>query len=173
VQEILDKINNWIKLMGLKITPNEELAKSYGVNYVGSVEVADNYGYNIIIERYSQTVKISTYYRFKNGVDSEIVNSVDYSDEFARGILIAIMQMNLNYLFISKNDTAESIKERRLINLKELESIEISKIIYFDGFNQTSFLEAINSVIHAVQVIQIIREQILRKVKKVKGPTDI
>jgi hypothetical protein len=168
MQEIIDKINNWIKLGESKITPNEELAKSYGVDYVASVEVAPNYGYNIVIERYSQTIKISTYYRFKNGVDNDIVSSEDYSDEFARAILITVMQMNLSYLFINKNDNSESIQERRLINLKELESIEISKVLYFDGFNQTSFFETVNGVIHAVQVIQLIQEQVLRKIKKVK-----
>lgn len=169
MQEIVDKIEKWVKLTGAIITQHDELSNSIGTDYyVGSVNVAENYGYNIAIEKYTQTIKISTYYRFKNGIDDDIVSSVDYSDDFVRGILISTMQMNLNYLFINKNDTSETYQNRKFINLRDLESIEISKLIFFDGLNQTSFFDTCNCVIHAVQVIQLLQEQILRKIKKVK-----
>jgi hypothetical protein len=69
--------------------------------------------------------------------------------------------MNLQYVFIYKNhDQPVSLDKKVPINMDDLESIDISKNLYFDGFNQNLFFEAVTNIINAIEVIDILYQKI-------------
>ena len=70
--------------------------------------------------------------------------------------------MNLQYVFIHKNHNppVSLDKKKAPINIDDLESIDISKNLYFDGFNQNLFFEAVTNIINAIEVIDILYQKI-------------
>ena len=53
-----------------------------------------------------------------------------------------------------------SLDKKAQINIDDLESIDISKNLYFDGFNQNLFFEAVTNVINAIKVIDMLYQKI-------------
>jgi len=66
----------------------------------------------------------------------------------------------LQYVFIHKNHNPASLDKKALINIEDLESISISKNLYFDGFDQNLFFEAVTNVINVIKVIDILYQKI-------------
>jgi hypothetical protein len=166
LQEILDKIYQWVDISKLKVEPDHDLIKSQKVDFVGKVIVNDKYGYNIIILNEAEIVKISTSYRFSQQLDSQISNLRNIGFEFLRNVQLSLLQMNLQYVFIHKNHNPVSLDKKALNNIDDLESIDISKNLYFDGFNQNFFFEAVTNVINAIEVIDILYQKM-----DLKSPT--
>ena len=73
---------------------------------------------------------------------------------------LSLLQMNLQYVFMHKNHNPVSLDNKTLINIDDLESIDISKNIYFDGFNQNLFFEAVTNLINMIKVIDILYQKI-------------
>jgi hypothetical protein len=67
--------------------------------------------------------------------------------------------MNLQYVFIDKNHNPVSLDGKAVISIDDLESIEISKNLYFDGFNQNLFFEAVTNVINAIKILDILYQK--------------
>ena len=166
MQEILDKIYQWVDISKLKVESDHDLIKSQKVDFVGKVIVNDKYGYNIIIRNEAEIVKISTSYRFSQQLNSQLSNLKKSGFEFLSNIQLSLLQMNLQYVFIHKNHNPVSLDKKALNNFDDLESIDISKNLYFDGFNQNFFFEAVTNVINAIEVIDILYQKM-----DLKNPT--
>lgn len=160
MQEILDNIYRWVDLSKLKVESDHELTKFQKIDFIGKVTVNDRYGYNIIILNEAEIVKISASYVFNQQLNSQISNLKDIGFEFLRNLQLSLLQMNLQYVFIHKNHNPVSLDNKALINIDDLESIAISKNLYFDGFNQNFFFEAVTNIINAVEVIDILYQKI-------------
>jgi len=166
LQEILDKIYQWVDLSKLKVESDHDLIKSQKVDFVGKVIVNDKYGYNIIILNEAEIVKISTSYRFSQQLNSQLSNFRKNGFELLSNVQLSLLQMNLQYVFIHKNHNPVGLDKKELINIDDLESIDISKNLYFDGFNQNFFFEAVTNVINAIEVIDILYQKM-----DLKNPT--
>ena len=68
--------------------------------------------------------------------------------------------MNLQYVLMHKNHNPINLDKKVQINIDDLESIEISKNLYFNGFNQNLFFEAVTNVINAIKVIDMLYQKI-------------
>ena len=166
MKEILDNIYKWVDLSKLKVESDHDLIKSQKIDFIGKVTVNDRYGYNIIILNESEIVKILTSYRFNQQLNTHISNLKNIGFEFLRNVQLSLLQMNLQYVFIHKNHNPVSLDKKALNNIDDLESIDISKNLYFDGFNQNFFFEAVTNVINAIEVIDILYQKM-----DLKGPT--
>lgn len=155
MQEIVEKIYKWTDLAGLKLDSDESLAQSFGIDFIGSVK-SNDFGYNIAIFKSEEIVKISTYYRFNENTLNVIVKFKDKGFEFFSDVQLAFLQMNLNYAFLDKTNPSEPKTQIKDIEIEHLESIEISKTIYFDGFNKNLYYDTIESIIHAAEVITLL-----------------
>jgi len=160
LQEILDNIYKWVDLSKLRVEADHDLIKSQKIDFIGKVTVNDRYGYNIIILNESEIVKISTSYRFNQQLKGQISNLRNIGFEFLRSVQLSLLQMNLQYVFIHKNHNPVSLDKKALNNIDDLESIDISKNLYFDGFNQNLFFEAVTNIINAIEVIDILYQKI-------------
>ena len=160
MQEILDKIYQWIDLSKLKVESEDDLTKSQKIDFVGKVTINDRYGYNILILDEPEIVKISTQYTFNQKLNSQISNLKNIGFEFVSNVQLSLLQMNLQYVFIHKNHNPVNLDKKTLINIDDLESIDISKNLYFDGFNQNLFFEAVTNIINAIKVIDILYQKI-------------
>lgn len=160
MQEILDKIYQWVDLSKLKVESDQELIKSPKIDFVGKVTVNDRYGYNIIILNEAEIVKITTSYIFNQQTNSQPPNLKDISFEFLNNVQLSLLQMNLRYVFIDKNHNPVSLDKKTQINIDDLDSISISKNLYFDGFDQNLFFEAVTNIINAMEVIDILYQKI-------------
>ena len=121
--------------------------------------VTDRYGYNIIILKEAEIVKISTSYKFDQQLNSQIPNIKNISYEFLSNVELSLLQMNLQYVFMDKNHNPVSLDGKAVISIDDLESIEISKNLYFDGFNQNLFFEAVTNVINAIKILDILYQK--------------
>ncbi len=165
MQEILDNIYKWVDISRLKVESNHDLTKSQKIDFIGRVTVNDRYGYNIIILNEAEIVKISTSYIFNQQLNSQISNLKNIRFEFLSNVQLSLLQMNLQYVFVNKNHNPVSLDKKALINIDDLESIDISKNLYFDGFNQNLFFEAVTNIINAIEVIDILYQKIdLKKI---------
>ena len=160
MQEILDKIYQWVDISKLKVESDNDLTKSQKVDFVGKVTVNDRYGYNIIIINEAEIVKISTSYIFNQHLNRQLSNQKKIGFEFLSNVELSLLQMNLQYVFMHKNHNPVSLDNKTLINIDDLESIDISKNIYFDGFNQNLFFEAVTNLINMIKVIDILYQKI-------------
>lgn len=156
MKEILDKIHNWVELDGLKVNSNESLAKSLRLDFIGSVNVKENFGYNIAILNKVETVRIFTYYSFDQKTNNLISQTKDKGIDFFSNIQLTFLQMNIHYIFISRNDTPGTINQIKPADFENLESIEISKTMYFDGFNKNVYYDAVQNILHAAEVVAIL-----------------
>ena len=155
MREILDNIYKWVDLSKLKVESDQDLTKSQKIDFIGKVTVNDRYGYNIIILNEDEIVKISASYIFNQQLHSQISNLKNIGFDLLSNVQLSLLQMNLQYVFIHKNHNPVSLDKKALINIDDLESIDISKNLYFDGFNQNLFFEAVTNVINAIEVIDI------------------
>ena len=160
MQEILDKIYQWIDLSKLKVESEGDLTKSQKIDFVGKVTVNDRYGYNIIIVNEAEIVKISTSYIFNQQINNQLSNLRNIGFEFLSNVQLSLLQMNLQYVLIYKNRNPVNLDKKTRINIDDLESIEISKNLYFDGFNQNIFFEAVTNIINAIKVIDILYQKV-------------
>lgn len=160
MQEILDKIYQWIDLSKLKVESEGDLTKSQKIDFVGKVTVNDRYGYNIIIVNEAEIVKISTSYIFNQQINNQLSNLRNIGFEFLSNVQLSLLQMNLQYVLIHKNRNPVNLDKKTRINIDDLESIEISKNLYFDGFNQNIFFEAVTNIINAIKVIDILYQKV-------------
>jgi hypothetical protein len=160
LQEILDNIYNWVDLSKLKVESDHDLTKSQKIDFIGKVTVNDRYGYNIIILNEDEIVKISASYIFNQQLNSQISNLKNIGFELLSNVQLSLLQMNLQYVFIHKNHNPVSLDKKALINIDDLESIDISKNLYFDGFNQNLFFEAVTNIINAIKVIDTLYQKI-------------
>ena len=160
MREILDNIYKWVDLSKLKVESDHDLTKSQKIDFVGKVTVNDRYGYNIIILNEDEIVKISASYIFNQQTNSQISNLKNIGLDLLSNVQLSLLQMNLQYVFIHKNHNPVSLDKKALINIDDLESIDISKNLYFDGFNQNLFFEAVTNVINAIEVIDILYQKI-------------
>ena len=161
MKEILDNIYQWVDLSKLKVESDHDLIKSQKIDFIGKVTINDRYGYNIVILNEAEIVKISTSYRFNQQLNSQISDLKNSGIEFLRNLQLSLLQMNLQYVFIHKNhDQPVSLDKKVPINIDDLESIDISKNLYFDGFNQNLFFEAVTNIINAIEVIDILYQKI-------------
>lgn len=159
MQEILDNIYNWVDLSKLKVESDHDLTKSQKIDFIGRVTINDRFGYNIIILNEAEMVKISTSYIFDQQLNSQISNLKNMGFEFLSIVQLSLLQMNLQYVFIHKNHNPVSLDKKAQINIDDLESIDISKNLYFDGFNQNLFFEAVTNIINAIKVIDILYQR--------------
>lgn len=159
MQEILDNIYNWVDLSKLKVESDHDLTKSQKIDFIGRVTINDRFGYNIIILNEAEIVKISTSYIFNQQLNSQISNLKNMGFEFLSIVQLSLLQMNLQYVFIHKNHNPVSLDKKAQINIDDLESIDISKNLYFDGFNQNLFFEAVTNIINAIKVIDILYQR--------------
>jgi hypothetical protein len=159
LQEILDNIYKWVDLSKLKVESDHDLTKSQKIDFIGRVTINDRYGYNIIILNEAEIVKISTSYIFNQQLNSQISNLKNMGFEFLNIVQLSLLQMNLQYVFIHKNHDPVSLDKKAQINIDDLESIYISKNLYFDGFNQNLFFEAVTNIINAIKVIDILYQR--------------
>ena len=160
MREILDNIYKWVDLSKLKVESDQDLTKSQKIDFIGKVTVNDRYGYNIIILNEDEIVKISASYIFNQQLHSQISNLKNIGFDLLSNVQLSLLQMNLQYVFIHKNHNPVSLDKKALINIDYLESIDISKNLYFDGFNQNFFFEAVTNVINAIEVIDILYQKI-------------
>jgi hypothetical protein len=161
LREILDNIYKWVDLSKLKVESDHDLTKSQKIDFVGKVTVNDRYGYNIIILNEDEIVKISASYIFNQQPNSQISNLKNIGFELLSNVQLSLSQMNLQYVFLHKNhNPSVSLDKKALINIDDLESIDISKNLYFDGFNQNLFFEAVTNIINAIEVIDILYQKI-------------
>ena len=160
MQEILDNIYKWVDISKLKLESDHDLIKSQKVDFVGKVIVNDKEGYNIIILNEAEIVKISTSYMFSQQLNSQLSNFKKSGFEFLSNVQLSLLQMNLQYVFMHKNHNPVSLDKKALNNIDDLESIDISKNLYFDGFNQNLFFEAVTNIINAIEVIDILYQKI-------------
>ena len=160
MQEILDNIYQWIDLSKLKVESEDDLTKSQKIDFVGKVTVNDRYGYNIIIVNEAEIVKISTSYIFNQQINNQLSNLRNIGFEFLSNVQLSLLQMNLQYVLIHKNRNPVNLDKKTRINIDDLESIEISKNLYFDGFNQNIFFEAVTNIINAIKVIDILYQKV-------------
>lgn len=160
MREILDNIYKWVDLSKLKVESDQDLTKSQKIDFIGKVTVNDRYGYNIIILNEDEIVKISASYIFNQQLHSQISNLKNIGFDLLSNVQLSLLQMNLQYVFIHKNHNPVSLDKKALINIDDLESIDISKNLYFDGFNQNLFFEAVTNVINAIEVIDILYQKI-------------
>ena len=160
MREILDNIYKWVDLSKLKVESDQDLTKSQKIDFIGKVTVNDRYGYNIIILNEDEIVKISASYIFNQQLHSQISNLKNIGFDLLSNVQLSLLQMNLQYVFIHKNHNPVSLDKKALINIHDLESIDISKNLYFDGFNQNLFFEAVTNVINAIEVINILYQKI-------------
>ena len=159
MQEILDNIYKWVDLSKLRVEADHDLIKSQKIDFIGKVTINDRYGYNIIILNEAEIVKILTSYRFNQQLNSQISNFKKSGFEFLRNVQLSLLQMNLQYVFMHKNHNPVSL-DKKTLNIDDLESIDISKNLYFDGFNQNLFFEAVTNIINAIKVIDILYQKI-------------
>jgi hypothetical protein len=155
----LDNIYKWVDLSKLKVESDHDLIKSQKIDFIGKVIVNDKEGYNIIILNEAEIVKILTSYRFNQQLNSQISNFKKSGFEFLRNVQLSLLQMNLQYVFMHKNHNPVSL-DKKTLNIDDLESIDISKNLYFDGFNQNLFFEAVTNIINAIKVIDILYQKI-------------
>ena len=160
MREILDNIYKWVDLSKLKVESDHDQTKSQKIDFIGKVTVNDRYGYNIIILNEAEIVKISASYIFNQQLHSQISNLKNIGFDLLSNVQLSLLQMNLQYIFIHKNHNPVSLDKKALINIDDLESIDISKNLYFDGFNQNLFFEAVTNVINAIEVIDILYQKI-------------
>ena len=160
MREILDNIYKWVDLSKLKVESDHDLTKSQKIDFIGKVTINDRYGYNIIILNEAEIVKISASYIFNQQLHSQISNQKNIGFDLLSNVQLSLLQMNLQYVFIYKNHNPVSLDKKTLINIDDLESIDISKNLYFDGFNQNLFFEAVTNVINAIEVIDILYQKI-------------
>ena len=160
MREILDNIYKWVDLSKLKVESDQDLTKSQIIDFIGKVTVNDRYGYNIIILNEDEIVKISASYIYNQQLHSQISNLKNIGFDLLSNVQLSLLQMNLQYVFIHKNHNPVSLDKKALINIDDLESIDISKNLYFDGFNQNLFFEAVTNVINAIEVIDILYQKI-------------
>jgi hypothetical protein len=160
LQEILDKIYQWVDISKLKVESEDDLTKSEKIDFIGKVTVNDRYGYNIIILKEAEIVKISTSYLFNQQLNSQISSRKNIGFEFLSNVQLSLLQMNLQYVLVHKNRNPINLDKKVLINIDDLESIEISKNIFFDGFNQNLFFEAVTNLINATKVIDILYQKV-------------
>ena len=160
LQEILDNIYKWVDLSKLKVESDHDLTKFQKIDFIGKVTVNDRYGYNIIIFNEAEIVKISASYVLNQQLNSQISNLKNIGFEFLRNLQLSLLQMNLQYVFKDKNHNPVSLDKKALINIDDLECVDISKNLYFDGFNQNLFFEAVTNIINAVEVIDILYQKI-------------
>ena len=159
MREILDNIYKWVDLSKLKVESDQDLTKSQKIDFIGKVTVNDRYGYNIIILNEDEIVKISASYIFNQQLHSQISNLKNIGFDLLSNVQLSLLQMNLQYVFIHKNHNPVSLDKKALINIDDLESIDISKNLYFDGFNQNLFFEAVTNVINAIKILDILYQK--------------
>ena len=166
MQEILDKIYQWVDTSKLKVESDHDLIKSQKVDFVGKVNVNDKHGYSIIIINEAEIVKISTSYIFSQQLNGQLSNLKKSGFEFLNNVQLLLLQMNLQYAFMQKNHKPVSLDKKALTNnIDDLKSIDISKNLYFDGFDQNLFFEAVTNVINAIKIIDILYQNLNRKTK--------
>ena len=144
----------------LNVESDSNLTKSQKIDFVGKVTVNDRHGYNIIILKESEIVKISTSYIFNQQLNSQISNLKNIGFEFVSNVQLSLLQMNLQYVFMHKNRNPVNLDKKTLINIDDLGSIEISKNLYFDGFNKNLYFEAVTNIINAIKVIDVLYQKI-------------
>jgi hypothetical protein len=160
LQEILDNIYKWVDLSKLEIESDSDLIKSQKIDFIGKVTINDIHGYKIIILNEVEIVKISTSYIFNQQLNSQISNLKNIGFEFLSNVQLSLLQMNLQYVFINKSHNLVSWDKTALIDIDDLKSIDISKNLYFDGFNQNLFFEAVTNIINAIKVIDFLYQKI-------------
>ena len=160
MQEVVNKIYQYVELSKLKIESQEDLAGSQGVEFVGIVRLPERIGYNVIVDDRGKTVIISTYYTFTQSATKYLSNLKDNGFEFLSNIQLALLQMNLHYTFIHRDNAQISLNSRIPIKIEDMASIEIRKNLPFDGFNQYVFFETTTNVIHAIEVIDLLYRKI-------------
>jgi hypothetical protein len=160
LREILDKIYQWVDISKLKVESDHDLIKSQKVDFIGKVAVNDRYGYNIIIINEAEIVKISTSYIFNQQLNRQLSNQKKIGFEFLSNVQLSLLQMNLHYIFMHKNHNPLSLDKKVQISIDDLESLDISKNIFFDGFNQNLFFEAVTNLINATKVIDILYQKV-------------
>lgn len=149
-EEIIEKIKEWVKESGLSL---EQIVKPGLENapYAGKVQGNENLGYNVLFaEKNKDFFFMTTYFRFQEK-DGRALFYLDPSDQkkFIQDIKITLLQMNLNYIFLPVINTD-------IIDFKSLESLEIHKTIYFDGFSKNIFFEGVNDVLHGAELILLL-----------------
>ena len=112
MQEILDKIYQWIDKYKLKVESDHDLIKSEKIDFIGKVTVNDRYGYNIIILKEAEIVKISTSYVFNQQINNQLSNLRNIGFEFLNNVQISLLQMNLQYFFMHKNRNPVNLDEK-------------------------------------------------------------
>jgi len=160
LQQILDKIYQWIDVSKLKVEEDHISTKDQKIDFIGRVSVNDRIGYSIIILKETEIVKISTSYTLNQKLNSQISNHKNIGFEFLSNVQLSLLQMNLQYVFMHKNHNPVSLDKKALISIDDLESIDISKNLYFEGFNQNLFFEAVTNLINAIRVIDILYQKI-------------
>ncbi|HYF99315.1 MAG TPA: DUF2299 family protein [Candidatus Saccharimonadales bacterium] len=160
MQQILDKIYQWIDVSKLKVEEDHISTKDQKIDFIGRVSVNDRIGYSIIILKETEIVKISTSYTLNQKLNSQISNHKNIGFEFLSNVQLSLLQMNLQYVFMHKNHNPVSLDKKALISIDDLESIDISKNLYFEGFNQNLFFEAVTNLINAIRVIDILYQKI-------------
>ena len=160
MQEILDNIYQWVDISKLKVEEGHNLTKGQKIDFIGKVTVNDRISYNIIILKEAEIVKISTSYIFNHQLNSQISNIKNIGFEFISNVELSLLQMNLQYVLTHKNHNPISLDKKALINIDDLESIAISKNLYFNGFDQNLFFEAVTNIINAIRVIDILYQKL-------------
>lgn len=160
MREVVNKINQYVELSNLKIESQEALARSQGLEFIGNVRLSERIGYNVIVDDQGKTIVISTYYRFSQSSIKHLSSLKDNGFEFLSNIQLALLQMNLHFTFIHRDDTPISIDKRTPIRIEDLTSLEIKKNLPFDGFNQYVFFETTTNIVHAIEVIDLLYQKI-------------
>ena len=117
----------------------------------------------MIILNEAEILKITTSYTFNQQINSQTSNLKNIGFEFLYNVQLSLLQMNLQYVFIHKNHKSVSSNKNTLINIDDLESINISKNLYFDGFNLNLFFETVTNIINTMEVIEILYQKICLK----------
>ena len=169
-EEIIDKIHSWLnEVEGASVeeVANPKIPSNYNVlkvNVTGESPKAVSpheqqvkpeqisISYFIAFVSEGELFKISTYFRF-NEYDNIRFGLLKTPDKvkFVNTLKIPIMMLNLSYMWVP--------------DLFNFESIELSKIVYYDGFNKNIFFDSVSAVIHGYEICMSQYDQFINSIR--------
>jgi hypothetical protein len=146
-EEATDKILKWLDSEGWKYSVRDN---EPNFDLVCKVDINENSGFIVCIQKIVDRVIIFSKIKFSEEDLSSYKLSVK-KYKFWRDLKTYLILMNVN----TKIEP----------NLDELESIELSKWIYFDGLTQDKFVETITKVTDAIELCNIMWTKFVDSIK--------
>ena len=150
---IIAKVRGWINpKLQIEDVSNPDLSPNDVVIHVKGKTDADYFGYQSDVQYFiafpsdSDSLSISTYFYFEQSdATGFTVLPHEYKTIFANEMKIPLLTLGLWYTWIP--------------DLKNIKSLQMQKVIWFDGFSKNTFNDGLSRVLNGYEIVSAKYEQ--------------